>query len=134
MPIINRNVPPNASIIGPASMRYAAYTAGWLTANATTSVKCRPVVSTTMRIGSANRTTNTATRMPAVMNICCQNADMCFNNFALTTALSKLNVTSNTVNTITLTSATRAADVPCHQAVTPPTAAQMSKVDRAATR
>ena len=49
-----------------------------------------------MIIGSTNRTTNTATKIPTVKNTFCQTWLMPANTLLLITALSKLKVTSNT--------------------------------------
>src|SRR5688572_11503015 len=77
-----------------------------------TSVNPSPAVSCTMKIGSANRTTKTAMKMPTVRNSICQNLDMWTRTLAFTTALSKLNVTSSTTSTRQMKSAEGPARIP----------------------
>ena len=99
-PIIIKNAPPNASIIGDASCRISPYSTGLWSAILTTSINPWPLAIITIAIGNINRTTNTAMKIPTVKNIFCQTWLIPAKTLLFITALSKLNVTSKTTKIV----------------------------------
>jgi hypothetical protein len=102
---ISRNMPPNAAMIGCASVssvsydglpsgKYAAPSAGGFMARRNASTGGRPAAAHTMTSGSSNRMPNTAMTMPMVRKIFCQKSLMRSSTVALMTALSNESDTS----------------------------------------